>query len=220
MIDETENVSIDSSDHDCDILKEFYVCFDRPAFRIRFEHESDLEALMEAIDDTIAAINTGVKRTRSGLQFGTPVEGKAYLDDKGLRTAFDEVVDILSAAKLLYVRAKAAGYFFVGSRSIAFHRDYQEEANRVAVMIDEARNRVIEIVNGIYTKLAMRKFSFIETPERYEEGAGVLKLKTQLPKRKSSFLTILEVLELKPNFFGVGINLNELLRKLSSSEKV
>lgn len=215
----TDNVSTDFSDHDYEIVKELYVCFDRPAFRVRFEHESDLEALMEAIDDTIAAISTGVKRTRSGLQFGKPVEGKAYIEDKGLRAAFDEIVDILSATKLLYAKAKASGYFFIGARSIAFHSDYQKEANRVAVMIDEARNRVIEIANGIYSNLGMKEFPFIETPEYYEELAGLIELKTNLPRRKSSFLTILEVLELKPNFFGLGINLNELIRKLSSNEK-
>lgn len=172
MTGETANGSGDTTDHDREILRELYVCFDRPAFRLRFEHESNLDELMEAIDDTIAAISTGVKRTRSGLQFGKPVEGKAYLDDPKIRSALNEVVDILSAAKLLYARATAAGYFFNmaqnGRRGVAFHSDHQEEADRVAVMIDEARNRVIEIINNIYRKLGIPEL-------RAYRDAGILR---------------------------------------------
>lgn len=209
--------------HDRKVLRELYGCFDRPAFRVPFEHESDLDALMEAIDDTIAAICTGVKRTRSGLRVGKPVEGKAYLDSPLLRAEFDEAVDTLSAAKILYARARSAGYFFdmsqIGRRGMAFHSEHQEEAARVAVMIDEARNRVIEIVNGIYERLGLPRFRFIETPQYYKKWAGLVDLKAQHPKRKSRFISILEVLELKPNFFGVGINLNELLGRISTGGK-
>lgn len=196
------------------ILKELYVCFDRPAFRIPFEHEADLNALMEAIDDTIAAINTGVKRTRSGLPFGKLTKGKAYLKDDEIRALLDEVVDSLSMAKVLYAQARAAGYFFdmsqIGRKGIAFHGNHNEEATKVAVMIDETRNRVIEIVNRIYRDIGLREFPYIKTPEYYKKGMGFAKIKAQVPKNKFSFISIIDVLELKPNFFGLGINFNEL----------
>jgi hypothetical protein len=40
--------------------------FDRPAFRTPFQQESSLPAFQRAIEDTIAALNTGVWRTREG----------------------------------------------------------------------------------------------------------------------------------------------------------
>ena len=98
---ENEDVTYNISGHDLAILKSLYVCFDRPAFRMRFEHESDLDALIQALDDTIAAINTGVKKTRDGIVFGEPSVGKAYLENLDLRAAFDGIVETLSAAKFL-----------------------------------------------------------------------------------------------------------------------
>jgi hypothetical protein len=224
MADETAKGTPHLSPHDQELLRELYVCFDRPAFRVPFEHEADLDALIEAIDDTIAAINTGVKRTRAGVVFGKPVGGKAYVDDRGLRAALDQIVEILGMAKLLYARARAAGYFFdmaqIGRHGIAFHSDHQEDAMRVAVMFDEERNRVIEIANGLYKGLGLPELPLIGTAEYYEKEARLPELKAQLPKRRSKFISILEVLELKPNFFGVGINLNELFQKLSKRGQV
>lgn len=215
---ESEDTVFDISEHDFAILKSLYGCFRRPAFRIKFEHEEDLDNLRQALDDTIAAINTGVKKTRDGTVVGKIPEGEAYLESSELQAALDEVVELLSDAKLLYSRAWAAGYFFdlstIGRRGIAFDRDHQDEATRVAVMIDEARNRALEIVNRIYRQIGMREFPYIATWERYQEGIDLSSIKEAMPKRKFRFLSILDILELKPNFFGLGINLNELNRRL------
>lgn len=93
-------------------LRGLYVCFDRPAFRLGFNHEADLEALMVAIDDTIAAINTGVNRRRDGIVFGQPVKGKAYLESDYLRDSFDKIVMLLTEAKSTYEQAVRSGCFF------------------------------------------------------------------------------------------------------------
>ncbi len=42
--------------------------FDRPAFRTRFREESSLPAFLRAIEDTIGALNTGIWRTRDGVE--------------------------------------------------------------------------------------------------------------------------------------------------------
>jgi hypothetical protein len=42
--------------------------FERPAFRAPFREESSLPAFLQAIEDTISAINTGVWRTREGAE--------------------------------------------------------------------------------------------------------------------------------------------------------
>lgn len=49
-------------------LKLIAPIFDRPAFRTRFQEESSLPAFLQAIEDTIGALNTGVWRTRDGVE--------------------------------------------------------------------------------------------------------------------------------------------------------
>ena len=97
---------------DEETLRELYACFDRPAFRVTFEHETDLEALMVALDDTIAAINTGVKRRRDGIVFGHAVRGKPYFESDHLRNSFDRIVMLLTEAKSIYEKAVDSGCFF------------------------------------------------------------------------------------------------------------
>lgn len=166
----TAGPEADKSDEE--VVEDLYGCFNRPAFRDSFEHESDLEALMVAFDDTIAAINTGVKKTRDGIVFGTAGKGKAYFDNPELYSAFDQIVTLLGEAKTLYSKAKEAGYFFFGVRSgAAFHGDYQGEAAWVAIKIDELRNDALKIANRVYEQMGKRPFPYIKTPEHYHRFA-------------------------------------------------
>lgn len=51
---------------DRDALAQMAAVFHRPAFQTRFQLESSLPAFLMAIENTIAAINTGIWRTREG----------------------------------------------------------------------------------------------------------------------------------------------------------
>lgn len=51
---------------DIDALEQMAVVFQRPVFQTCFQEESSLPAFQTAIEDTIAALNTGVWRTREG----------------------------------------------------------------------------------------------------------------------------------------------------------
>jgi hypothetical protein len=53
---------------DDDILKAMAAVFDRPAFTTPFRQESSLPAFQRAIEDTISALNTGIWRTREGVE--------------------------------------------------------------------------------------------------------------------------------------------------------
>jgi hypothetical protein len=53
---------------DSDILTIMAAVFDRPAFHTPFHLESSIPAFQRAIEDTIAALNTGVWRTREGSE--------------------------------------------------------------------------------------------------------------------------------------------------------
>jgi hypothetical protein len=202
------------SDHDMNMLKEFYVCFDRPAFRVNFLHESDLDALDEALEDTIAALNTGIKKRRDGIIFGQATDGKAYFENQDLHRTFDEIVTYLTEARILYAEAKESGFFFPVRSGYAFHSDHQEEAVKVAVMVDELRNRALEVANEVYRKLAMPKFPYIQTSDHYRRMARLPALQTEVPSAKFKFWTLNEIIDLRPNFFGIGININNLLKKL------
>jgi hypothetical protein len=51
---------------DDEALQLMAAVFDRPAFRTPFHQESSLPAFLQAIEDTIGALNTGIWRTREG----------------------------------------------------------------------------------------------------------------------------------------------------------
>lgn len=53
---------------DDEILQMMAAVFDRPAFHTPFMIESHLPAFQQAIEDTIAALNTGIWRTRDGAE--------------------------------------------------------------------------------------------------------------------------------------------------------
>ena len=203
--------------HDRKMLHEFYSCFDRPAFKVNFKHESDLEALITAIDNTIAAINTGVKVRRDGVKFGKTVDGKSYFNNERLHKAFNEIIEILTEIKILYAKAKDAGFFYFDSRWVAFHSAHSEEASRVALLIDEARNKVLEIANQIYVPLGYREFSYID-PMKYYKGFEELAVLKRSAKSKNRFMSILEIIEINPNFFGIGLNINNLIKAIMKKD--
>jgi hypothetical protein len=195
----------DFSSADIEMAEAFYVCFDRPAFQDNFESEGNLNDLMDALDDTIAAINTGVKKRRDGNLFGIEVKGKAYFKNQYLRDSFSKIVRILSETKKLYKKAKDHGYFFdlstVGRSGLAFHQDYIFEAIKVAVLIDDLRNKALGIANDVYSHMGKEPFKYIETSFQYK-------------KQVSDSSTIFDILVLKPNIMGIGVNLNELFKLL------
>lgn len=215
MADSGGVVIANLSPHDREMLREFYGCFDRAAFKVNFEHESDLDATVAALADTVAALGTGIKTRRDGVLFGKPVEGKAYFESGALRAVFDEIVDVLCGVQILYSHAKAAGFFFCMSPSSAFHSSHSREAARVALLIDEARNRVLELVNQVYVPLGYREYAYIRSPEHYDGYDEIQALKKKAQRRK--YMSILDVLTIKPSFFGVGLNVSALLKAIRGS---
>jgi hypothetical protein len=177
----SDSKQISSSDKE--IIRNFYSSFDRPAFRIPFVDEADLDTLIEAIDDTIATINTGVKKRRDGIVFGTATEGKSSIVDRNIRKKFDEIVDLLSQVKTLFVQAEAAGWFWRDSppTSKAFNLAHRANAIKLAVTIDEIRNKVITIANNVFTEMGLEPFPPIRASEHY------LFLDYQLQERRRSW---------------------------------
>lgn len=76
---------------DENILKEIINCFDRPAFTTPFNMESNLPDFVKAIEDTIAAVNTGVYRMRDGTLIKN-ISSKSSITDQKIKKSLDNVV--------------------------------------------------------------------------------------------------------------------------------
>jgi len=182
-----------------------YDVFDRPAFRDKFEAHTDLKGLMEAIDDTIAAINTGTKKRRDGIVYGSRIKGRAYFEDPQLREAFGTIVELLGHCKDAYRNAQSAGYFFdlstIGRSGLAFHQAHQNEAISVAVVMDDLRNKALKIANEVYKRFGMAPFPYIQTPGRYKDLA-------------SKVDAVLKIVNVRPGAFGISVDLGKLVQRL------
>jgi hypothetical protein len=64
--------------------------FDRPAYYTPFRHESCIHAFRDALDDTICALGTGVRRTRSGVAL-PPIPARHELRGELVREKFAEI---------------------------------------------------------------------------------------------------------------------------------
>lgn len=71
---------------DQDIARALIASLDRPAFRTPFQHESSLPRFKNAIEETIAVINTGKQ------EVGRVVPGKAAIGESSLRAKLDAIV--------------------------------------------------------------------------------------------------------------------------------
>lgn len=77
--------------HDLDLLKFYAVCLDRPAFRTLFHNELSFADFDQALEDTVLALNTGLRRTRDGTLI-EQAEGKRAVVNPAWRDALDIVV--------------------------------------------------------------------------------------------------------------------------------
>ncbi|MCK5748868.1 MAG: hypothetical protein KAH44_21825 [Oricola sp.] len=77
--------------------------FDRPAFRTPFMAESNLPAFQQAIEDTIAALNTGVWRTREGAEIRR-IPSLHHVHDMHVRAGLAKVVRELDEVRRLFKR--------------------------------------------------------------------------------------------------------------------
>lgn len=91
---------------DEDALQLMAAMFDRPAFRTPFQAESQLPAFQQAIDDTIEAFNTGVWRTRDGLEVRR-IPSRHHIRSSSTRAVLARVVEQLDATRRLF-RARLA----------------------------------------------------------------------------------------------------------------
>lgn len=86
---------------DDDALAIMAAVLDRPALRTPFHLESHLPAFQQAIEDTVGAFNTGVWRTRDGVEIRR-IPSLHHLKSPALRNGVGKVVRELDAVRRLF----------------------------------------------------------------------------------------------------------------------
>jgi hypothetical protein len=147
------------SAHDRAMLEFFYPCFDRAAFRIPFLVEVPRE-MIQAIEDTISALGTGIRKTRGGIIIdrGRP---KAEFESEALRACFDGISGHLHDIMIVYELASSTNQLDVRTGAI-IARD-----KAIPAIIDGKRNLVLKALNEVYSSLGRAAFPLI--PEDHED---------------------------------------------------
>ncbi|MER9708471.1 hypothetical protein NKJ10_30685 [Mesorhizobium sp. M0204] len=76
--------------------------FDRPAFRTPFLEECSLSAFQQAIEDTIAALNTGIWRTREGDEIRR-IPSLHHLRDQRVKASVSRAVQLIDQLRRTFV---------------------------------------------------------------------------------------------------------------------
>ena len=144
---EATSSAIADSKEDVDLIVFFAQCFDRPAFQDPFRQEGSMEAFDRAIEDTIAALNTGCLRSRDGTVLAR-AKGKAYLKNPDWRQKMDAVVDLLRAIRSRYEFAVRSGQIHVSDRTDgdAFYCIHDPE---IADWMDASRAQALQLFSEI-----------------------------------------------------------------------
>ncbi len=128
--------------------------FDRPAFHTPFQQESSLPAFLQAIEDSIGALSTGVWRTRDGVEIRR-IPSLNHLRNSAARAELGRIVRGLDDLRRLFKRRLSDGsirdcgcsqpdcpVFFI--------------AHRTAHELDVARPRVLDDFRRLYPKFEVR----------------------------------------------------------------
>lgn len=87
---------------DQEALAQMAAVFDRPAFRTPFGEESSLPAFQKAIEDTIAALNTGIWRTRGGEPIRR-IPSLHHLRDPGVKANVARATQLVDKLRRTFV---------------------------------------------------------------------------------------------------------------------
>ena len=129
---------------DVELIRFYAQCFDRPAFQDAFHQEGNMEAFDKAIEDTIAALNTGCLRARDGTVL-QQAKGKAYIKNPKWRETLDTVVDILRAIRSRYNLALDDGTLHVGPDD-GRRQYYCIHDHTLTAWMDDTRAQAIAII--------------------------------------------------------------------------
>ena len=157
--------------NDVAILKFFYPCFDRLAFRIPFEEEVQSD-LIRALEDTAYALALGIRRTSEGIEIARG-KSKSDFDSPQLRARFDVVVLILWDLRHqfdLAVATRAIHMSFPPGDTVGV---FAAAVPEVVRLFDDSRNEILRLVNEPFVQIGKQPFPFITSRELWvNEGTS------------------------------------------------
>ena len=138
---------------DADVLQLMAAVFDRPAFRTPFQQESSLPAFQKAIEDTIGALNTGLWRTREGVEIRR-IPSIHHLKNQRIQTVIGKVVRQVDQLRRIFVTRLKEGEIRpcgCGQPDCPTFTLTQ----RVADELDDARQRILTTFQSVYTSFSV-----------------------------------------------------------------
>ena len=138
---------------DADVLQLMAAVFDRPAFRTPFQQESSLPAFQKAIEDTIGALNTGLWRTREGVE-NRRIPSIHHLKNQRIQTVMGKVVRQVDQLRRIFVTRLKEGEIRpcgCGQPDCPTFMLTQ----RVADELDDARQRILTTFQSVYTSFSV-----------------------------------------------------------------
>jgi hypothetical protein len=158
---------------DADLLRKHRRIFERRAFKVSCIMELFLSELLEAIDDTAAALNTGSLYSRSSKLLSTFDDSTEYRLPE-FQLAFKNILEKLAALKRLvvefdeFLRSVSPGYshhrnFFAMVMSASRSNPYDLQAITQRMDgIDQTRNEILGELNPLLAKCGEETFKPIE----------------------------------------------------------
>ena len=130
---------------DPDILRFVTTCFTRPAFLTPFSKEASDEDFIQAIEDTITALNTGKLKDRKDRSFLAESKPVHVLFNPAWRRTLVQVVARLRDIHTLYRKSEQAGKFRSSLYEGRYH--WPEKDLEVAKEIDQIRQSILTNLN-------------------------------------------------------------------------
>jgi hypothetical protein len=133
---------------DAETLQLMAAVFDRPTFRTPFHQESSLPAFQQAIEDTIGALNTGLWRTRDGMEIRR-IPSIHHLRDARLRSVLATVVRQVDELRRIFITRLRDGdirHCECGQPDCPTYM----LTHRVADELDNARDSILETFRSVY----------------------------------------------------------------------
>lgn len=138
---------------DAEALSMMAPVFDRPAFRTPFQQESSLPAFLQAIEDTIAALNTGIWRTREGSKIRR-IPSVHHLRDPKLRAGVAKVVHHVDELRRIFVGGMRDGrirHCGCGDPNCPVFMI----SHGIDIELDTARSRALDAFRSVHTNFTV-----------------------------------------------------------------
>jgi hypothetical protein len=141
---------------DNDILDIMAAVFDRPAFRTPFHEESSLPAFQQAIEDTIAALNTGIWRTREGNEIRR-IPSLHHLRDPRAKAKVSHAVQLVDNLRRQFVSGLRSGRIKPRGCGNSDCPVFLLQSG-VATELDHIRSQALDAFRGAHASFNQRQY--------------------------------------------------------------